>query len=285
MKNCLSLLFGCLLVLVFSSLAQAQQKISVVDSLEKALSKNDTLRVGQLKTGYDKSDSERVKILYGLCYELTKISSYKKARQYGELALDIAKQIGFKTGEDRGDYYLGVLCYYQRRTDDALKYLQQAFLLEEGIGDKKIISSTYLMLGLVQVNQSNYADAMKNFELGLKLKIAINDKSGIATAYHNMGIVHYYKGDYPTALENYLKALKIREEINEKRGIAMSSNNISIIYEKQGNLKDALQNYNLALSQFKELGDKRGSASPPTTTRWRRFPSTTTAMRKIVVIR
>ena len=133
--------------------------------------------------------------------------------------------------------------------------------INEEIGNKKGIATSYNNIGNVYNAQGNSVEALKNYLASLKLKEEMGNKQGIAISYGNIGNVYKKDGNYTEALKNFSASLKIDEEIGNKKGVAVSNNNIGGIYYLQGNYSEALKMHFASLKIKEEIGDKEGMAS------------------------
>ncbi len=261
-------------------------------------SKTDSL-LQVLKTA--KQDTNKVKSLDALSWELQNKGEYEKAMQYANDALSLSEKISFKKGiadsynsigiiyTRQGNYRdalknhfaslkiraevgykkgiaasynnIGIIYYKQGNYPDALKNHFASLKIREELGDKKVIAFSYNNIGNIYMGQGNYPDALKNYFASLKIMEELGDKKGIADSYNNIGIIYDYQGNYPYAQKNYFACLKIMEELGDKNVIAASYNNIGVSYDYQGNYPDAQKNYFASLKIREEIGDKDGIAA------------------------
>ncbi len=237
-----------------------------------------------LKT--DKPDTEKVIILNNLCHEYMAIGSYNDGLKYGNMALQLAKQLNkpFSKVITSSYHGIGTIYYYQGNYPEALKNYFSALKIQEQIStknpndrdNKKGIAATYNNIGLIYWNQNNYKEALKNYIASLKIGEELGDKQGVADSYNNIGNIYANQGDYQVALKNYFASLKIQEDIGEKYGAANAYNNIGAIYMDQAEamrkselnhkadsvlnkLTDALKYYLIGLKLYEEIGNKNGS--------------------------
>ncbi len=237
-----------------------------------------------LKT--EKADTNIVLLFNNLCHEYMAIGSYNDGLKYGNLLLQLAKQLNprFSNLITSSLHSIGVINYYQGNYPEALKNYFSALKIMEGIRakhpnnktNKLGIASTYNNIGLIYWNQNNYEEALKNYLAALKIQEDVEDKLGIADSYNNIGNIYANQGNYPVALKNYFASLKMEEELGEKYGAANAYNNIGAIYMDQGEAlrksglihktdsvlskyNDALKNYIIGLKLYEDIGNKNGT--------------------------
>ncbi len=166
-------------------------------------------------------DSNKVNTLNELAWEFSSNKfDPKKAIEYADEALSLAKRIGFKAGE----------------------------------------ATAYRRLGGIVINLGQYNEALKFYTEELKIQQELGDKKRMASGYMQIGSVFYYFGNYPVALENYFKGLKIAEEIKDPVTTSKINNNIGAIYSQTGDHQEALRYYSASLKVYDAQGDKAGVA-------------------------
>ena len=155
--------------------------------------------------------------------------------------------IGFMH-KNQGDIQLG------------LEYYHKSLKIDEELGNKRGMATSYNNIGFIQMNQGSIPLALDYFHKSLKIREEISDKQGTAYSYNNIGFIHNKQGAIPLALEYFHKSLKIREEISDKKGMSQSYNNIGAIHDKQGAIPLALEYFHKSLKIREEISDKRGMA-------------------------
>ncbi len=209
-----------------------------------------------LKTA--KEDSNKVKALNEVGWNLINTGSYDSAMLCANTAKTLAATLGFKNGIANAYNNIGNVYYSRGNYPQALKNYFSFLKIKEEMGNKRGIATAYNNIGNVYYSQCNYPQALKNQFAALQIREEIGDKEGIAASYNNIAIVYTEQGNYPEALKNHFAALKIREEIGDKAGYAVSYNNIGSVYYSLGNYPKALQNHFAALKIEEEIGSKDG---------------------------
>lgn len=173
----------------------------------------DTLEI-QLQTA---KDTNRVKILCDLCWEYRFVSA-EQALKFGNEALELAIQLGFKKG----------------------------------------IAQSYNDMGIIFIDQGSYNKAIEFFNKSMEIRIVLQDSTGVASLYNKIGIVYQKKGDLKKALENQIEALKIYEKFKSDLWIGYCLNNIAIVHQNLGNLDKSLEYHQRALEYRVKMQDEYG---------------------------
>ena len=100
------------------------------------------------------------------------LGNFQKAIDYHELHLEIAKQLGDKTGE----------------------------------------SGASSNLGIAHQSLGNLKKAIDYFELHLKLAESLEDRAGVAQCYGRLGNAYHIHGDLHRAIECYERCLKVAND-------------------------------------------------------------------------
>ena len=202
-----------LLIINYSLFAQSPEVdslITVINTQRKTTSKVDNLN--------------------DLCWKLK--DDFKKSKEYGMQALDLAKELEYKEGKALAYKNLGGIHYHQSKYAFAYNYYNESHKLYKELDDKDGIAKVVSNLGSIFHQQGEYAKAIEYFYQSLEIKIEQNDKVGIAKQYNRIGVVYFQQGEknYESALEYFEKALKIFKELDDKIGIASSYYRLASIY-------------------------------------------------------
>jgi adenylate cyclase len=141
-----------------------------------------------------------------------------------------------------------------------LEYYQKSLAIRDEIGEKKGISGSLNVIGVLYHDQGNYPLALEYYQKSLAIDEELNDKQGIAASLNNIGMIYKEQGKYSRALKYYQKSQGIKEELVDKQGIAYGLINIGDIYQEQGNFVSALEYFQKALKIDEEIGEKHGMA-------------------------
>ncbi|MBN4061979.1 tetratricopeptide repeat protein [Bacteroidales bacterium AH-315-I05] len=222
------------------------QNQSAIDSLETLL-----------KTA--KADTNKVKLLYKLCY-LYRRSDSNKATQYGKQGLALSEQLGFNYGIAASLTNIGEVYRIQSDYTKAMEYYKQALKIKEESGDKHGIALILHNMGIVYYYQGNYNKALELFLQSLKTKEELGNKDGIAISLNTIGAIYNSLNNPAKSIDYFQQALKIQQELGDKAGIASSLNNIATIHQAQGDLEIALDYLQQSVKMYEKLESKHGIA-------------------------
>jgi serine phosphatase RsbU (regulator of sigma subunit) len=161
--------------------------------------------------------------------------------RYNRLMLKIASQNGtdktYLQYKANALHNMGFQANYKGNIKEALYYFDISLGIEEQIGDKNGIASSYLNLAYVFQNQGDIPKAIDYLSRSLKLNEEIKDLTSTALALNNLGVIYDYQGDSQKAIEYYARALNIYETLSRsanktvaksgKRGVAVSYINLA----------------------------------------------------------
>ena len=187
---------------------------------------------------------------------LSNQGSYAQALMLYHLALQIAEQLGDKTGTAEAAQQIGGINSFQGNYTQAWEYYRKSLQLAEEVGDKKLIAKGLGSIANVHSLQSNYAQALEYYQKSRTIAEEVGDKEMMARALNNIGNIYSSQGNYAQSLENYQKSLSLAEVMGNKGGIAATLGNIGNVYESQGNYAQALKYYRESLIFAEEVGDE-----------------------------
>jgi len=241
-----ALLIVCILLISVQTHAQLQGQ-DKIDSLLKELPKA-------------KGDTNEVKLLKSLSFSY-KGSNPDKGIEYGQKALALAKELGWRLGQARSHNSLASNNFYKSKFSEAINHYNEAIEIYEDIGNKKEAADIFNNIGAIYINQSNYPKAIEYLDKSLIINRTLGNNKKLAAIYENKGIIFLYQSNYPKALEYYNKALKLIENLENNAGLASIYGNIGGVFAYQSKNHKALEYFAKALEISEELGDKNGIAS------------------------
>lgn len=171
----------------------------------------------------------------------------KKALDYFQKALEIAKTIDDKTGMSN---YLTAIGNVTKSLGDikaSNKAHEQALQIALKLKDQKLILKSRINIATNMTGNGNYIEAVQQLQEVIKLTENTDENTLLAKAYSNLGSIYRIQGDYPTALGYYLSALKLNEETNNTNSIFYNFVNIAGIQSEQKDFSTALNTIQKAL--------------------------------------
>ena len=90
--------------------------------------------------------------------------------------------------------------------------LEESAAILDDLGEKYVLTSVLISLGIVDVGFGDYAAARARFERGLAIAQEIEHPWGMADALTNLGCVYRILGEYSTAQSHLEQALQLYQE-------------------------------------------------------------------------
>ena len=207
-----------------------------------------------------KKDTSAVMVYSNLCWAYLNQSEHKKALDYGEKGLKLAKEINFKFGTLKCYKNLGSVYTLMADFDKALLYYNSSLKIAEEINDKNEIANCNGNIGNIFYYKSDYVQALLFYEKQLKLVEETKNSAGMARCYNNIGSLYAFLGNYPKALGYYLRKLQLSEELKDDDLKAGAYTNMGILYVQLQRDDKAEEYYSKALKIYEKLGDRRSCA-------------------------
>jgi tetratricopeptide (TPR) repeat protein len=195
----------------------------------------------------------------GLAY--SDLGDAKKAIDYYEQALKIAREIGDIRGEGNRLGNLGNAYSALGDAKKAIDYYEQALKIAREIGDRRGEGADLGNLGLAYSALGDAKKAIDYYEQALKIAREIGDRRGEGNHLGNLGLAYSALGDAKKAIDYYEQALKIAREIGDIRGEGNRLGNLGLAYSDLGDVKKAIDYYEQALKIDLEIGDRRGEGN------------------------
>ena len=186
------------------------------------------------------------------------LGEYQKGKEYHEKALAIAMEIGDREGEGRSYGNLGAVFASLGEYQKAKEYHEKALAITMEIGDRKGEGTTYGNLGYVFASHGEYQKAKEYHEKALAITMEIGDREGEGRSYGNLGAVFCSLGEYQKANEYHEKALGIAMEIGDRAEEARSYRRLGALFCSLGEYQKAKEYHEKALSITIEIGDRAG---------------------------
>lgn len=184
-----------------------------------------------------------------------------KSLENSEKATQIFRQINARPQSAMSLLLQATIYFYQNKTAESLKYLDEIQKIYQEIGDKRGEAEIIGNLGAIYAQQNQPRKALEFFLKSLPFLQTVGDQAGEARTLSNIGSIYDDLGEPVTALEYYEKALKIRRERGDKRGIAFTLVNMSIVLKTLGEIQKFLEANAEAMEYFRTSGEKENEAS------------------------
>jgi tetratricopeptide (TPR) repeat protein len=152
--------------------------------------------------------------LIGLGNHFLLANNFNEAEKSYRRALDLAQRDKLRLHEAWAQLQLGSLFLSQRKTLEALEYLDQALPFYQRGAYRRWLSSALMLRGRALRNTGDYDAANKAFNDVLQLSEQLGDRSQLATSHEELGSVLMVQERYPEALRHFDEAYKIYHSMN-----------------------------------------------------------------------
>ena len=149
---------------------------------------------------------------------------------------------------------LGNVYHSQGEYDKAMEYYQQRLQIAQEIGDRSGEGNSLGNLGNVYNSQGEYDKAMEYYQQSLQIAQEICDRSGEGRALGNLGETLFKLEKYAASLEYSQAALEIFKQIENPHHQGIVLINVAEAHQHLGNLDAARQYCDEALAILTELG-------------------------------
>ena len=134
--------------------------------------------------------------------------------------------------------------------DSSILYANQGIALAKKSGFKQGEIKGLYNLGLTYGMAGDYLEAIQVLNRCETKAIEQDDYNRVRHVYNAMGIIHKRIGDYPTSLRYYQKCLILVDSLDLKGGPSSIYSNLGVLYDLMGDQEKAVESYNNALSTY-----------------------------------
>ena len=142
-------------------------------------------------------------------------------------------------------------------SERAIDFLQQQFVIVQGIGDRRGEASSLGNLGLAYGALGDYERAIAFYQQSLAIAREIGDRQGEASSLGNLGNAYLSLGDYEHAIAFLQQSLGIAREIQDRRSEAHSLKDLGSAYRFLGDYERAIDFHEQSLAIAQEIGSHR----------------------------
>lgn len=215
-----------LLFLLMGNMGFSQTK--EMDSLQNLLiTADDTTQVNLLRTLGIKS----------------RFIDKEQAVAYGLQSLEKSKEIGFKVGEAKALYSLGLTHGMTDSYANSLEYLNKCLAVANQNKDYSMVCDVYNSMGIVYKRIGDYPSSQESYLKSLKVIDSFNLQINAASVYINLGVLHDLMDEREEAIASYQKALEIYDGPDPE---AMKNDvevNLAIMSYTDGDYRAALDKF------------------------------------------
>ena len=189
------------------------------------------------------------------------LGDFKKAIDYHERHLKIAKEVGDISGEGNACCNLGCTYYCLGDFKKAIDYHERHLKIAKEVVDISGEGTAYCNLGCAYRSLGDFKKAIDYHERHLKIAKEVVDISGEGTAYCNLGCAYRSLGDFKTAIDYHERHLKIAKDVGDISREGKAYGNLGCGYHSLGAFKKAVDYHERHLKIAKEVGDISGEGT------------------------
>ena len=186
------------------------------------------------------------------------LGDFKKASEYHERHLKIAKEVGDRAGEGSSYGNLGVAYHSLGDFKKAIEYHGRRLKIAKEVGDRAGEGSSYANLGNAYRSLGDFKKAIEYHESHLKIAKEVGHRFAEGRSYGNLGNAYHSLGDFKKAIEYLERNLEIAKEVEDRFGEGRSYGNLGNAYGSLGDFKKAIEYHERHLKIAEEVGDKAG---------------------------
>lgn len=184
------------------------------------------------------------------------LGDFKTAMECYQQSLSIAKDVGAKGAEAGGHGNLGKVYHALNDFEAATQHYQQCISVAKEVGEKNVQGTVYGFLGKVYCAQGDLETAKQYHKESLSIAQDSGEKKAQCTPCRHLGIVHHFLGDFKTAMQYHQQSLSIAEDVGDKNAQHRAYHQLGRVYSSLGDLKKQMEYYQQSLSIAKDAGDK-----------------------------
>ncbi|HAA16065.1 MAG TPA: hypothetical protein DCE41_31910, partial [Cytophagales bacterium] len=186
------------------------------------------------------NDSLRLKTTFNLVYQHYIVGEYDESIQYNEAALELSRALGSKPDEADALERYGVLYMTLADFEKALENQAKAAEIRKELGDIRLMAGNYSAMSNVYQQQSRWEEATQANQAIIAAGEEIGDRELIGTGLLNLGLLDYKNRRFHHSISRMEEALEHFYAINYARGIAFAYNNLAIAHRNLGHYRDAM---------------------------------------------
>ncbi len=226
----------------FTTLHAQQSQPDKVDSLTRLLK-------------IASADSVKVDLLNQLGFEHWTVDG-ALAERYGNQALKLSKQSGYKLGEAMAYRVMGVSHWARGNLIEALPLVLKGRDLYKSIGNTLGEGNCTMNIGMVYDEQQDKKKALDYYFAAIALFKKSNNDQRIAVAFTKVGTIYIEQKKFDEALRFLNDAFAIHKKNRFDFGILEINNRLGLLYRDKGELKKAENYFTESLSIARKKKDQ-----------------------------
>lgn len=187
-------------------------------------------------------------------------SDKKLANKNALSALELAKKIGYKSGEAEAYWLLGRISFNDGLSEKSGELFLKSNKIYQSLGNTKMYATTLKDYADYLQTKGDYINATKNAIRASALADSIKALVLLSECKLLLGRIDLAKGDFPAATAQSLSSLQIAESINEKKAMVSAYLQLGNINAYQGDVGMSNTYFSKALELNQEIGNMLGIA-------------------------
>jgi len=187
------------------------------------------------------------------CFALMNLGDFEAARQAGEQALQIYKDISDPLGQARSLTCIGNVLNSKGDSTAAQQLHEQAFNLTNSIGAKRDSVGASINIANVLSDRGDVNGAIQHYQQAIGIAKEIDDKWQLSLAENNLGLIYFTQGKYDSAATVLESARQVATQVGDLKGLVQARMSLSSIRFQQGNFAEAKNNIQEAIPAAKQL--------------------------------
>src|SRR6185503_10165468 len=139
--------------------------------------------------------------------------------------------------------------------EKSINYYRQALSLGKKIKNDRVILSSYIDIGICNINLNQMDSAIRAFETAIPFARALNDTVRVARVLANIGNAYLHKKDRVTAINYYLQAARLWETCADQNYLPSLYSNINALLDEQKEHQRAVEYGDKAVALAQKIGD------------------------------
>jgi len=170
------------------------------------------------------------------------LGEFRKAIEYSQKALKIARSISNRHGEEVALGNLGLAHRYLDETEKAIVYYKCALEIAQKIGNRIGERNHLGNLGLLHVSRGEFRQALEYSQQALTISIELGDPYEEGRALGNLGLIYHRMGKPEKAIDEYFNpALEIARNTSDKLGEGRALGFLGLAYIDVGEKEKAIE--------------------------------------------
>ncbi|XP_074608622.1 tetratricopeptide repeat protein 28-like [Acropora palmata] len=192
---------------------------------------------------------------------MSTLGDFRKAIEYHERHLKVARAVGDRVGE--GSAYGNLGNAYQSLGDfrKAIEHHEKHLEIAKEVGHRVGERNAYGHLGNAYWSLGDFRKAIKYHEKRLEIAIEVGHRVGEGNAYGSLGNAFQSLGDFRKAIEHHEKCLEIAKEVSDRVGEGCAYGNLGNAYQSLGDFRKAIEHHEKHLEIAKEVGHRVGEGN------------------------